>query len=111
MGLFSKKDEYSKRAEQINETEETAADRIIFEQIENDDERAAKLVDEMKEGKPLVINLDNLEFIEKNKFLAFFAGACYALGGRTIKINEVTYLFARKEDYLDGSLKEFVENI
>lgn len=111
MGLFSKKDEYSKRSEQINDVEESAADRIIFEQIENDDERAAKLVDEMKEGKPLVINLDNLEFIEKNKFLAFFAGACYALGGRTIKINEVTYLFARKEDYLDGSLKEFVENI
>ncbi|UKI49463.1 MAG: cell division protein SepF [Clostridium sp.] len=51
--------------------------------MKNDDERAANLVDEMKEGKPLVINLDNLEFIEKNKFFwLFFAGACYALGGR-----------------------------
>lgn len=111
MGLFSKKSDYDSRQKALDATEETAADRIIFEQIENDDQRAAKLVDEMKTGRPLVINLENLEFIEKNKFLAFFTGATYTLGGKTLRINEYTYLFARKEDYLDGSLKEFVENI
>jgi hypothetical protein len=46
-----------------------------------------------------------------NKLLAFFAGATYAIGGKTIKINETSYLFARLEDFQDGSLNEFLESI
>ena len=61
MGLFSKKDGYDARQRELEEEVETAADRIIFDQIEDDDQHAADLVDEMKMGKPLVINLENLQ--------------------------------------------------
>lgn len=111
MAIFTKKSGYEKRQKDLDETLESVADRIIFEQIENDDQRAAALVDEMKLGNPLVLNLENLQFIEKNKFLAFFTGATYAIGGKILRISEVTYLFARKEDYLDGSLRDFIENL
>jgi FtsZ-interacting cell division protein YlmF len=46
-----------------------------------------------------------------NKFLAFFTGACYAINGKTVKIKELTYLFARNCDFEDGSLNDFLQQI
>ena len=75
------------------------------------DQRAAELVDLLKDGHPLILNFENLEPLAANKLLAFFAGACYALEGRNVIINEKTYLFARKVDFFDGSLQRFLDNI
>ena len=43
--------------------------------------------------------------------LAFFAGACYALDGRSVKINEKTYLFAKRTEFFDGSIQKFLDNL
>lgn len=48
----------------------------------------------------MILNFEDLDALAANKLLAFFAGACYALEGRNVKINEKTYLFARKVDFL-----------
>lgn len=104
MGLFGRR----KEAERLTGK---ASERIVMEQIPDDDELAASLVDKLSDGQPLVINFEKLEFIKANKMLAFFAGACYALGGRTVKINEATYLFAKEESFDDGSLQEFLNGI
>ena len=86
-------------------------DKLIMEQLDDNDNKAAKLVDQLKDGCPLIINFENLEPIAANKMLAFFAGACYALDGRSVKINEKTYLFAKRADFFDGSIQKFLDNL
>ncbi len=103
MGLFGKK--------KVEEEVKLASERIIMEQIDDDDEHMASLVDSLAEGNPLVINFQKLDLMAANKMLAFLTGACYALDGRTLKINEATYLFARNEDFEDGSLQEFLNEL
>ena len=104
MGLFHKEEENK-------DIYVSAKDRIIMEQLKDDDNRASKLVDLEKNGNPLILNFKKLDIMACNKLLAFFAGATYAIGGKTIKVNETTYLFARQEDFQDGSLNEFLESI
>lgn len=110
--MSKKNKEYLEASKKLNQEQiDNAYDRAIIEQIEDDDQKAAEYVDKMKEGFPLVLNFEKLDFINANKMLAFFSGACYASEGKIVKINEATYLFARKVDFLDGSLKEFIESI
>ncbi|MCM1131774.1 MAG: cell division protein SepF [Roseburia sp.] len=111
MSFFGKKkNEYEEASKNLSK-EELACDRIIMEQINDDDERAAELVKRLKKGDPLVLNFENLEPMAANKLLAFFAGATYALDGKSVMINEKTYLFALKVSFMDGSLQEFLQNL
>lgn len=115
MGLFSKSkkvNEYDEASYNLNNEEETlASERTIFEEIKDDDQRAAYLVDQMKLGCPLVINFASLPLMAINKLLAFFSGACYAVDGNIVKVKDRIYLFARKEEFLDGSLSDLLEQI
>lgn len=86
-----------------------AKNKIVFEKITDNDERAAELVEELRVGNPLCINFDDLDMMAKNKLLAFFSGATYALEGEVVLIKGNIYLFALKVDFLDGTLKEFIE--
>ena len=43
--------------------------------------------------------------------LAFFSGACYALGGKSFKLNETSYLFVRNDELEDGSIYEFINSL
>lgn len=112
MGLPKRNNEYEKASKDLNSQETvSASEKIIFEQIKDDDDRAAKLVDALKDGNPLVLNFELLNVPAANKLLSFFTGACYALDGKIVKINENTYLFARKIDFIDGSLNEFISQL
>lgn len=111
MALFKKRgNEYEAASKGLNNTS-MAVDRMIIEQMVDDDELAAKYVDNLKSGSPLILNFDGLGDFAANKMLAFFAGAAYAVEGRTVKINETTYLFARRVDFLDGSLQRFIQTL
>ena len=90
MGLFSRKKEEKK---ELGE----ASERLIMEQLQDDDE--------------LVLNFEKLDLLGANKFLAFFTGVVYALDGKYVKINETTYLFARQEEFKDGSLNDFLSEL
>ncbi|MDE6656821.1 MAG: cell division protein SepF [Anaeroplasmataceae bacterium] len=111
MGLFSKKKNAYEEASKNLSNEEVASDRIIMEQIDDDDAKAAELVKRLKKGDPLVLNFDNLEPMAANKLLAFFAGATFALDGKSVMINEKTYLFALRSSFMDGSLQEFLNQL
>lgn len=105
MGLFGKKNETP-----VEET--TPADERIISQFVNDsDYEAAELVDKMKNGHPLLLNFKKLDLTACNKLLAFFVGATYALEGKTIKINERTYLFALQSEFEDGTLNNYIEDV
>ena len=101
--LFGKKKE--------EEVVKKAADRIIMKEMVNDDEVARDLVLEIKNGNPVILNFEKLEEADGNKHLAFFIGATVALDGKTVKIGEKIFLFARREDFLDGSLRNFIDSI
>ena len=88
-----------------------ASERIIFNKVEDNDEVARDLVLKLKDGNPLILNFEDLDELACNKLLAFFIGATVALDGKTTKINEYSYLFARREELLDGSLQQFLANL
>ena len=102
---------FVKKKTETTETTVKAIEKLIMEQLTDNDNKAAELVDSLKEGSPLIINFEALEPVAANKMLAFFAGACYALDGRSVKINEKTYLFARRVDFFDGSIQKFLDNL
>ena len=111
MAIFKKKgNEYEDASKRLN-TSSMAVDKLIIEQMVDDDELAAKYVDNLKNGCPLIINFDGLGDFAANKMLAFLTGATYAVEGKTIKINETTYLFARRVEFLDGSLQRFIQTL
>lgn len=111
MGLFKKKpDDYQSTLENINkENEQLSAERIIYMQVNDDDDNSAFLVDQMKAGHPLVIDFDLLSVAEANKLVAFFCGATYAVNGTSQRLFEKVFIFARNIDFLDGSLEKFIK--
>lgn len=111
MGLFGKKKNAYEEASNDLNNNQLASDRIIFFQMIDSDKKVQELSDELMNGNPLVINFDNLEPSVANKILSFLAGVTYAIEGRNVKINDRTFLFARKVDFYDGSLQEFIENL
>ena len=88
-----------------------ASEKIIFGKLTDDDEAARDLVLKLKDGNPLILNFEDLDELAANKLLAFFIGASVALDGKTTKINEYSYLFARREELLDGSLQQFLAKL
>lgn len=112
MGLFSKRkpNEYEVASKGLNDSS-LASDRLIINQMTDDDELAAKYVDNLKNGCPLILNFEGLDEFAANKMLAFFAGAAYALEGKSVKINDTTYMFARRVDFMDGSLQRFIQTL
>ncbi len=86
-----------------------ASKRIVFMEMVDDDKKAAELVEELIDDNPIVVNFSDLDQMPYNKMLAFLSGATYALDGEIVQLKEDVYLFAKKEEFLDGSLKEFIE--
>ena len=113
MALFRKKktNEYDNASKSLNETIGLARDRVIFEQLENNDYRARELVFKLREGCPLILSFELLGQLDANKLVAFFTGATVACDGQIVPIKESVYLFARTVDFKDGSLYELVNEI
>ncbi len=111
MFFKKKKNPYDDALDELNDLSTKAADRIIFEKMVDNDEFAKNLVESLKDGYPLVINFKDLDEFQANKMLSFLIGATLALDGRTVKINSFTFLFAKKADFLDGSLKQFIDSV
>jgi len=89
-----------------------AKDRLVMKKMENNDNFAKDIIQSLKEGIPYVINFRDLPDPDQaNKYLFFLEGAVCALDGKTLRINEFTYLFARKEEFLDGSLIKWYNSI
>lgn len=114
MGFFSKKkkeDNYQEASRALNSSPTSPADKIVIEQMEDDDEKAASYVNLIKSGIPVILNFEKLDEKASNKMLAFMAGAAFALDGKSVRINNTTYLFARKSEFIDGSLMKFINDI
>ena len=69
-----------------------------------------KIADTVLSGKPVLANLDQLSVADCNYILAFMSGVVYAKDGSPVKVGDRLFLFARKEEFEDGSLDDYVED-
>ena len=96
----------------MNQTPVTkASERIYFDEITGDDQKTLFYIDKLTHHQPVVLNFEHVDVPTANKVLAFIAGAVYVLRGKTIKIDEKIYMFALGEEFLDGSLDEWIRFI
>lgn len=87
-----------------------ASDRIVFAEMVDDDEFARDLVLKLKDNHPLIINFSNINEIATNKFIAFLSGATVALDGKIVFLKTNVYMFVKREDLIDGSVKELINS-
>lgn len=98
----------SKDEEKVVET----STKIGFEELfDSDDTYLTKLATEIINGKPLIINLENLDIDNANKVIAFLSGVVYAIDGEIFNIRERIFLFGNSEVYTDGSVHKFLDDI
>lgn len=83
-------------------------DKVEFYRVE-DNGNALKLADKLLFGIPLCLDFRDCPRDDANEVITFLSGVIYSLDGSAKKIQGDIFLFARKIDYRDGSLKEFID--
>ena len=115
MGLFGKKNdlkEFEEFAAKSTKPQGPAADRIVMEQLVDEEAKLLELANQLKDGHPLIVDFGKIKTdAALNKSLAFLSGVTYALDGKIVTLNETIFVFARKTDFIDGSLQEFIDQI
>ncbi len=116
MGLFGKKKDDLKEFEEFaasnSKATGPAAERIVMEQLVDDEAKLLALADELKNGHPLIVDFSKIKTdAALNKSLAFLSGVAYALDGKIVTLNETIFVFAKKTDFIDGTLQEFIDQI
>ncbi|HHU21017.1 MAG TPA: cell division protein SepF [Acholeplasma sp.] len=61
-------------------------------------------------GRPVLANFNDIPSKEANQMLSFLAGVVYATEGEICQISDTLFLFARKEEYEDGSLYQYIQD-
>lgn len=110
MAFLKRKNEYEKAYNSLNEAE-LSSSKIMFIEMDNSNIEV-NLARNLINGIPLVINFEKVNDIsEANKILAFLSGVVFVLEGSVEYIKDSIYLFAGKNELLDGSLSSFIEEI
>lgn len=81
---------------------------IIYEP--NDFEEAPSIVENLKNRKPVIINLENVEPELARKFFDFLNGAIYALDGNIQKVSAGIFILAPNNVDITGNFKEELKN-
>lgn len=104
--------EGKRKAEYIHNNLLTSFDKREFFFIkEKSDAEMFRLCDAILSGKPVIANFDGMSVADCNYMLAFISGVVYACHGETMKLDKRLYLFARKEEYEDGSIAQYVKDL
>ena len=81
---------------------------IIFHNPDSFEE-ARKIIDELKNGKVVVLNLENRERDLARRIIDFLSGGIYGLSGNTQKVGQGVFIFSPNNIKIDG--KELEEKI
>ncbi len=73
-------------------------------------EDAQDISDHLKNNKPIVVNLENIEKEEAQRIVDFLSGAVYALDGNIQKVSTGIFLVAPQNVDIMGDLKEEFSN-
>ena len=66
--------------------------------VPNSEKEVQSIVDVLKSGKDVIVDLKNFDTKEYIRALDFMSGAVYALGGKIKKMSEKTYFFCLVAD-------------
>lgn len=72
-------------------------------------DESAKVVDDLRDNKAVVLNFEQLEVDVKKAIFDFVSGAVYALDGKLQKVNKDIFVIAPSKVEIDG-LKEELKN-
>ena len=90
----------------------TSFDKIQFVVInDNSDEKLFETCESLLSGHPLLVKFENLNIQDANKMLAFISGVVYATEGKIFKVESHLFLMGRKEEFEDGSLYQYYEDL
>jgi len=81
---------------------------VIYEPT--DFEEAPSIVDNLKNRKPVIINLENLDQEIAKKIFDFLNGAVYALDGNIQKVSKGIFILAPNNVDISGNVKEELRN-
>ena len=81
---------------------------VIYEPV--DFEEAPNIVDNLKNRKPVIINLESLDQDLAKKIFDFLNGAVYALDGQIQKVSKGIFILAPNNIDISGNLKEELKN-
>ena len=73
-------------------------------------EEAPGIVDNLKNRKPVIINLENIDSELAKKFFDFLNGAIYALDGNIQKVSTGIFILAPNNVDITGNIKEELKN-
>ncbi len=73
-------------------------------------EEAPKMVEDLKNRKIVVINLEEMELEPKKQIFDFLNGAIYALDGNIQKVSKDIFVLAPNNVEIDSRLKEELKN-
>lgn len=93
-----------------NQTMISAFDMMRAETVTSRDQ-LFELCDTIVSGHALLANFEKMEVEDANYMLTFLSGVVYALKGEIHKTGPKTFLFAREEEYVDGTLHQYIEDI
>lgn len=112
MALFKKKVKIESIGQKKNQNSLTSFDRIVYMVIENaSDEQIFAISDKVLAGYPVLANFEKLDNEGANMILTFVSGVLYAAGGRSLKIQPRLFLLAKDEEYEDGTLYQYYEDL
>ncbi|MDF2546863.1 cell division protein SepF [Anaerosolibacter sp.] len=98
----------SKKSRVVNIHTTTQMKVIICEPTEF--EEAPGIIDNLKNRKPVVINLENLDQDIAKKIFDFLNGAVYALDGNIQKVSKGIFILAPNNVDIAGNIREELKN-
>ncbi len=98
----------NKKNKVVNIHTKTQMKVIIYEPTSFDE--APSIVDNLKNRKPVIINLENIDQELAKKFFDFLNGAIYALDGNIQKVSAGIFILAPNNVDIAGNIKEELKN-
>ena len=71
---------------------------------------AQMIIDHLKGGQAIVINMEGMELSTAQRIIDFIAGACYSLDGSLQAISGNIFIAAPADIYVSGDLREELLN-
>jgi cell division inhibitor SepF len=91
----------------LSNKDKSAYERTEFIKVDDDSDVFA-LSDKLMLRHPLILNFEDFDTVESNRFIVFLSGVIYALDGEVEVIRDKIFAFATKPDLKDRSLRKFI---
>ncbi|HZJ76491.1 MAG TPA: cell division protein SepF [Oscillospiraceae bacterium] len=99
----------NRRKNRVVNIHTTTQMKVVLYEPDNFEE-APSIVDDLKNRKPVIINLESIEPELARKFFNFLNGAIYALDGNIQKVSSGIFILAPNNVDISGNIKEELKN-